>query len=307
MTQSASKAPAPWFDRSNSHPAAKLHAPRPNSTHPEVSHPFETPEHQFSAGKLGIWLFLASETLFFGGLFCAYQVCRSSRPEVFQYGHYFLDTSFGAFNTCVLLVSSFTAACAVRAAQRRSQRLLVANVAATILCGVVFLTVKGFEYRDKFELGLLPGASFDPVVQVWETDSFRRSHPEAASYARRLRTRAQEPVPAGTARDPSATIPDAKQVEPLILAGIVGPNAEYGSFPSLPRNAHQFFGLYFLMTGVHAAHVLLGIGVWVWILIRASTGSFSSSNFGPVDYAALYWHFVDLVWIYLFPLLYLIH
>src|SRR5262245_38010725 len=111
MTQSATKAPVPWFDQPGSDPLEKLHNLRPETPQSKIAHPYETPEHQFSAGKLGIWLFLASETLFFGGLFCAYQVCRSARPDVFQYGHYFLDTSFGAFNTCVLLVSSFTAAC----------------------------------------------------------------------------------------------------------------------------------------------------------------------------------------------------
>jgi cytochrome c oxidase subunit 3 len=307
MTQSATKAPMPWFDQGSSRERGKLQALRPETTHAEVAHPFETPEHQFSAGKLGIWLFLASETLFFGGLFCAYQVCRSARPDIFQYGHYFLDTSFGAFNTCVLLVSSFTAACAVRAAQRKQRRLLVANIAATILCGVLFLTVKGFEYADKFEHGLLPGVSFNPSAQVWETESFRRAHPAASEFARTLRARAAVPVTNSVERDAATQIPTRDQVEPLVAAGIVGPNSEYGTFPSLPRNAHQFFGLYFLMTGVHALHVLLGIGVWCWLLVRAAAGSFTTTYFGPIDYAALYWHFVDLIWIYLFPLLYLIH
>ena len=88
---------------------------------------------------------------------------------------------------------------------------------------------------------------------------------------------------------------------------MIGPTAEDQTRPSKPRNAHVFFGIYFFMTGLHGIHVLGGIGVFIWLLVRANKGQFGPKYFGPIDYAALYWHLVDLIWIYLFPLLYLIH
>ena len=98
-----------------------------------------------------------------------------------------------------------------------------------------------------------------------------------------------------------------EQVEPLLKAGVLGEKAENPTVPSKPRNAHVFFSIYFFMTGLHGFHVVAGIIVWVWLLLRAKKGVFDGNYFGPIDYAALYWHLVDLIWIYLFPLLYLIH
>jgi hypothetical protein len=101
--------------------------------------------------------------------------------------------------------------------------------------------------------------------------------------------------------------PTEEQLEPLIAAGIIGPKAETRDVPSKPRNAHVFFSIYFFMTGLHGIHVLVGIGIWVWMLLKANKGVFGPNYFGPIDFTALYWHLVDLIWIYLFPLLYLIH
>jgi cytochrome c oxidase subunit 3 len=272
---------------------------------PFLAHHFDTPGQQFEAGKLGIWLFLLSEVLFFSGLFCAYTVYRSSRPEVFYYAHYFLDVRLGTLNTCVLLFSSLTAALAVRCAQLGQRRRLVATIALTLGCALAFLCIKYVEYGHKVEDGLLPGARFDPQVEVWETAAFRRRHPAAARFAERLRERAAHPGPA----NPNQTLGHAtrEELEPLLAAGALGPYAEYPDLPSRPRNAHVFFSLYFFMTGLHGIHVMGGIGVWLWLLVRASRSEFGPNYFGPVDGAALYWHLVDLIWIYLFPLLYLIH
>jgi cytochrome c oxidase subunit 3 len=159
--------------------------------YPNLAHHFDTPQQQFDAGKLGIWLFLLTEVLFFSGLFCAYTVYRGMHPEVFVYAHYFLNTTMGAINTCVLLVSSLTAAWAVRNAQLAQRKLLVLNIAITIVCACTFMVVKFFEYEHKFHDGLLPGPAFHPTEQVWELESFKHKHPEAAEYAEKL-TRAAE-------------------------------------------------------------------------------------------------------------------
>ena len=271
--------------------------------HPFLAHQFDSPKLQFDAGKLGIWLFLVTEILFFSGLFCAYIVFRGIRPEVFNYGHYFLDTRLGALNTCVLIASSLTAAWAVRSAQLGQKRRLMALIAVTIACAACFMVVKYFEYSHKLKDGVLFGRHFNPTEQVWDLPAFKQAHPEAALYASQLKQRAPTSGPELIRRDR----PTREQIEPLLAAGVVGPAAEYPNFPSLPKNAHVFFGIYFFMTGLHGLHVLGGIGVWLWLLLRASRGAFGPSYFGPIDYAALYWHLVDLIWIYLFPLLYLIH
>ncbi len=270
-----------------------------------LAHHFDTPSQQFEAGKLGIWLFLATEVLFFSGLFCAYAVIRASHPEIFYYAHYFLDLRLGALNTCVLLVSSLSAALAVRYAQLAQRRGLIISVAITLCCALSFLAVKYVEYAHKFESGLLPGVHFNPEQQLWEVPAFRRQHPAAAALAEKLRQRATQPdtqpMPSELSR------PNREALEPLFRAGVLGPRAEDPNLPSRPNNAHVFFSLYFFMTGLHGVHVLGGIAVWLWILVRAVRSEFGPSYFGPVDGAALYWHLVDLIWIYLFPLLYLIH
>ena len=274
-----------------------------------VEHQFESAGQQFDAGKLGVWVFLLTEVLFFAGPFCAYAVLRASHPEIFTYAHYYLDLKLGALNTCVLLVSSLTAALAVRSAMRSEHRRLVVSVALTLACGAAFMGIKVVEYRHKFHEGLLPGAHFNPSLEVWELPSFRGRYPEAASLAEHFKLPPLVDPQASRERS-RATLdkhPSRAELEPLLRAGVLGNQAEYPNVPSRPRNAHQFFGLYFLMTGLHGIHVLVGMGIWTWLLVRARRKVFSRAYYGPIDYAALYWHFVDLVWIYLFPLLYLIH
>ena len=282
--------------------------------HPSyVAHHFDSAQQQFDAGKLGIWLFLLTEVLFFSGLFCAYTVYRSMRPEVFVYAHYFLDTKLGALNTCVLLISSLTAAWSVRNAQLAETKKLVINITITILCAFTFMGVKYVEYSHKFHDGLLPGKHFAPHEQVWELETFKHKHPEAAEYAEHLVHKAAEaekapkPAEGQPAPIPTYEAPTREQLYPLLQAGILGEKAENPKVPSRPRNAHVFFSIYFFMTGLHGIHVLGGIGVFIWLLLRARKGEFHGQYFGPIDYAALYWHLVDLIWIYLFPLLYLIH
>jgi cytochrome c oxidase subunit 3 len=255
-----------------------------------LAHHFDSPQHQFDSGKMGIWLFLVTEILFFSGLFCAYAIYRALHPEVFEYAHYYLDTSLGAVNTCVLIISSVTAAWAVRNAQLRQTKMLVTNILLTILCGFGFMGIKYVEYSHKIHDGLLPGVHYQPVHKAWEVPAYEKKFGEGSAYAP-----VGETAPSGA--EPQA-VPGSTRVKKQ-----VGPH----EFNVEPRNVHRFFSIYFCMTGLHGLHVLVGIGLWVWLLLRARLGEFGPEYFGPVDFAALYWHIVDLIWIYLFPLLYLIH
>ena len=226
-----------------------------NHDHPGfLAHHFDTPEQQYDAAKLGMWVFLGQELLFFSGLFVAYGVFRTWNAEAFAAASHELNKTMGTVNTIVLLFSSLTAALAVRSSQLGKRNEVTILLLVTIVCAFVFLGVKWFEYEHKFNDGFLPGSYF------------------------------------GTARAfPSGNI-----------------LANHEELPQLPEGASIFFSLYFVMTGVHALHIIIGIGVLIWITKRNLAREFSADFYTPVDLTALYWHLVDLVWIYLFPLLYLI-
>jgi len=218
-----------------------------HDAHPKyLHHQFDTPAQQFDAAKIGMWAFLGQELLFFSGMFVAYGIFRSWYPEMFSEASHQLNRPMGAANTLVLLVSSLTAALAVRSTQIGDKKATSRFLLITIACAFIFLIVKFFEYQHKFEAGLLPAKFFHP--------------------------------------HPGHLVP--------------------GTF--LPDNAGSFYAIYFMMTGVHGLHVIVGIGVITWIWRRNERGEFSKDYFTPVDITALYWHLVDLIWIYLFPLLYLI-
>jgi cytochrome c oxidase subunit 3 len=229
--------------------------------HPEfLQHHFDTPAQQFDASKMGMWVFIATEILMFGGLFVGYAVWRGLEPDVFHEAHKMLNKELGAVNTVVLLFSSLTAALAVRSSQVGKRNLTSIFLVVTILCACVFLVVKYFEYTHKFQDGLLPGHCFG---HPWFGDHCIHSDATAAPVA---------PLP----------------VE------------------DLPVRANMFFGLYFAMTGLHGLHVIVGMSILTWVLYKNVKGKISPEYFTPVDIGALYWHLVDLVWIYLFPLLYLV-
>ena len=201
---------------------------------------FSNPVQQVESGKLGMWLFLATEILLFGGLFVAYATYHFLHPDLFKEAHKFLDVSLGAINTIVLLFSSLTVVLAIHAAQKNKTHFVILNLILTIACALAFLVVKYFEYSHKYHLGLLPGSYFV-----------------------------------------NATV-------------------------SNPDQTHIFFGIYFLMTGLHGIHVLIGIITLTWLLARTIRGDFSSQYYMPLELGGLYWHLVDVIWIFLFPLLYLI-
>ncbi len=247
--------------------------------HPDfLQHHFDTPVQQFNAAKLGMWVFIATEILMFGGLFCAYAIWRGLDPRVFDDAHHFLNKILGATNTIVLLFSSLTAALAVRSAQVGKRNLTSLYLIVTILCAGVFLVVKYFEYSHKFHLGLLPGHCF--------------GHPGLSAAV-------QNGEEVGTCLRVHA---DSAPVMPEWVKAA----DEDGHVRLLSPRANMFFGLYFVMTGLHGLHVIVGMSILAWVLYKNIKGKFSPAYFTPVDLGALYWHLVDLVWIYLFPLLYLV-
>lgn len=289
-----------------------------------LAHHFETLDQQFDSGKLGMWLFLTTEVLLFSGLFCGYAVYRANHPEVFEYAHLYLSKPLGTFNTLVLIFSSFTMASAVYASQVGNRRWLVRMLAITLACGFVFLGVKFVEYKAKWEEGLLTGSSYRPEVAppgvVVPQTARAEPNGAAAQSAAAPDTAEQKPSedPKASAADTSggagfvmekSTIAPAavgeRGIAPSWLAK--GANPPHGTWVGPePNNVQVFFGIYFAMTGLHGFHVLAGMGAIAWILLRARRGEFSPEYFTPVDFTGLYWHLVDLVWIFLFPLFYLI-
>ena len=245
---------------------------------PFMQHHFDTPTQQFNASKLGMWVFIATEILMFGGLFCAYAIERGLEPGIFDEAHHFLNKIMGASNTVVLLFSSLTAALAVRSAQVGKRNMTSMYLIVTILCACAFLVIKYFEYSHKFHLGLLPGHCF--------------GHPGLSQTI-------QNGQELGTCLHIDA---DKAPVMPEWVRAV----DEEGHVTVLSPRANMFFGLYFVMTGLHGLHVIIGMSILVWVLIKNIRGKFSPQYFTPVDLGALYWHLVDLVWIYLFPLLYLV-
>jgi cytochrome c oxidase subunit 3 len=207
-----------------------------------VRHHFANAEQQMDASTLGMWTFLITEVLFFGGMFAAYAVYREMYPAAFAATSEFMNVEIGAANTAVLICSSLTMAMAVRAAQLSKRGDLIKYLIGTLVFGMTFLVVKGFEYHAKYVEHLIPGPNFHPTELA----------------------------------------------------------------PQFQHNAQILFFLYFCMTGMHAVHMVVGVGLLTFLLIQAYRNVFHAHYFAPVEMIGLYWHFVDIVWIFLFPLLYLI-
>jgi len=226
----------------------------PAHENPALLHHFATKGQQKNAASLGMWLFLAQEVMFFGGLFCAYLVYRYKYFGDFGSASQQLDIRLGTTNTVVLICSSLTVVLAIRAVQLGKRMALVFWLLATILFGLAFLGIKADEYAEKFEKHHVPGASF--------------------SYHELLP--GQEKFPAA--------------------------ERQYAN----PHHAEMFFSLYFVMTGMHALHMIIGISLLGFMIFRARAGAYTTGHVTYVENFGLYWHFVDIVWIFLFPLLYLI-
>jgi cytochrome c oxidase subunit 3 len=210
---------------------------------PYHQHHFTTMEQQFNTAKIGMWLFIVTEILLFGGLFAGFGLLQNKYPQEFFEAHHHLQKPLGALNTVVLLISSWTMVMAVSTAQRNLPKKSAMYLWFTILCACAFLVVKYFEYLEKWNAGHLPGRWYMPV-------------------------------------------------EPDGIPGSFGYRA--------------FFSFYFMMTGLHGFHIVVGIALLLWLVMRTNKGHFSGAYFTPVELVGLYWHVVDMIWIYLFPLYYLI-
>ncbi len=406
---------------------------------PFIAHHFDDEQQQFDAGKLGIWVFLVTEVLFFSGLFCAYVLYRYSQPEIFVEASEFLDKVLGGINTIVLLFSSLTMAVAVRAAQLNQRKVLIYNLMITMVCAAIFLGVKAVEYSHKWDEGILTrgyynfhhpdhgeglhiskylymlsvipaillvvftaggvvfkvtneakkslfffglalmmggyflGAVGGKIYMEAKTkataaahegdghdESHDHSHDEKDGHGddkghaslesrwtpvvyRQEKTKQDGSKQDGskqdkTKQDDSKSADDNKSKQPESAGKGSGEKsddkkdeskkddtkkddakADAGKESGAPgdtasvteeerqRRVGIFFSIYYCMTGLHAIHVIAGMIALSWLLWRAIHGHFRPDYFGPVDYVGLYWHLVDLIWIYLFPLLYLIN
>jgi cytochrome c oxidase subunit III len=229
-------------------------APEVGHGHSELAHHFEDLQQQTDAATFGMWAFLATEVLFFGGVLTCYAVYRYWYKGGFIAGNVAQKALVGTLNTVVLLTSSLTMALAVRAATLGNRTKLVRNLALTMLLGLGFIGIKAYEYTSDYFEGLVPGATtFHPVEHVREE-----------------------------------------------WAG-------HGLTDVAPREVEMYFVFYFVLTGLHALHMIVGLGVLGTVLVLARRGHFTNGYPGPVEVAGLYWHFVDIVWIFLFPLLYLLY
>lgn len=203
-----------------------------------VAHHFDTATQEFESAQLGMWLFLAQEVLFFGGVFVAFIFFRTMYPDAFLEASKHLSWKLGALNTTFLIFSSFTMVMGVRSIQLNQIKTAIKYLWTTFGFACAFMVVKAIEYSEKIHHGLLPSPWF--------------------------------------------------------------------SAEGVHNTVHIYFGLYFTMTGLHALHVLVGMGLILWMIRRAKKGEFHSQFFTPVEMVGLYWHLVDLIWIFLFPLLYLV-
>lgn len=274
---------------------------------PHLQHHFDTPAQQFAASKFGVWLFMVTEILMFGGLFCAYAVYRGLHPEIFHFAHKFLDPKLGGINTVVLITSSLTMAMAVRAAQLGFKKQVPVLLALTFLGGAGFMCVKYVEYNHKFHDALLPGTHYKLRENV-------AGHGGSAGAASNAAAGQAAATPAAATLAVAA--PPQNPDRPMIMVPADGPAGlaippdtaatdGHETGPE-PRNVQIFFGIYFVMTGLHGIHVLVGMGMLAWAFKHALAGAYGPTYFTPIEVVGIYWHLVDLIWIFLFPLLYLI-
>ena len=361
-----------------------------------IAHHFDSAEQQFDSGKLGIWLFLVTEVLFFSGLFVAYTLYRNHHPEIFDQAHVFLDKYLGGLNTVVLLFSSLTMALAVRSAQLGRNKNCGMYILITMVCAAMFLGVKAIEYSHKWDMGIFPGARFDltyvhpdPVMFgniglskyliyisiipailliLFVVASAIGMLTKKAAFSKLMLGLAitvggyflgavagyayQATKDHGGDSHAAAVAPDQDNIHLVSMTideeektdaghdehghdegdhgheeGDHDHGAEGGHGhgheghghdhvqvfdkhhpdpDSLSDDVRIFFSIYYCMTGLHAINIIAGIIALAWVYWRCLLGHWRKDYFGPVDYVGLYWHLVDLIWIYLFPLLYLI-
>jgi cytochrome c oxidase subunit III len=233
---------------------------------------FQTLEQQKDSATLGMWIFLSTEILFFGGMFLTYTINRHTYADIFAFSSRTIQLSWGAINTCVLIGSSLTMAMAVWSAEVGRKKLVPLFLILTLILGSVFLFIKGIEYHDKYVEYHVPGMRFDMY--------YCTNNPEACDLS-------------------GKRLEDERTMLKALTDEVGGPVA-------VNSHAQLFFSLYFAMTGLHALHMVVGAGLLIWLIKESFKGRFTPEYNNPIENIGLYWHFVDIVWIFLFPLLYLI-
>jgi len=232
-------------------PTTTLHAPAAHHHDPSLVEQFDTAEQQKDASQFGMWVFLVTEIMFFGGLFAAYLIYRNLYNPAFVIASTSIDITLGAVNTAVLICSSLTMAMAVHSAALGARKLLLLFLVLTLALGGVFLGIKAVEYHQKYVEHHIPGPNFD------------------FNYGRAEEGKALAPADVAT-------------------------------------QTSIFFALYFAMTGMHALHMIIGVGMLIALIWHAYHGAYPPHHYTMVENFGLYWHFVDIIWIFLFPLLYLV-
>lgn len=289
---------------------------------PGLQHQFEDMKQQEESNSIGMWMFLAQEIMFFGGLFTAYLIFRSKYPMAFAAASNHLDAFWGATNTVILLVSSLTMALAVFYAQKGNRNMQVIMIILTMIFGTGFLGVKAIEYTDKYNHGLIPFANWNKKTHAKAEDKKEVKHffssSEGAAKTDGGHVEHEYINPTGKFQwnsweESDPLIKHAEQQNFLTKAEKIGYyDGDYDKGTAVfnkdkfTGRVQIFFWIYFAMTGLHALHMIIGLGIMTWLLIMAWRNTYSADYYSPVEICGLYWHFVDIVWIFLFPLLYLL-
>ena len=246
--------------------------------HPALAAQFDSMEQQQDASTFGMWVFLLTEIMMFGGLFTAYLIYRIKYYQAFVAGSTSISVGWGFANTLVLIGSSFTMAMAVWSAQTGRRKGQIWFLIGTLILGAAFLGVKAKEYYDKYDECHIPGLGNQVIGKPFNTTG-------------------------GCGVDAKG---DRKgDISEEIIKG--NHNVPEEAAKQTAQQTEIFFSFYFAMTGLHAFHMVIGLGLLTWLLLRAWRGEFGPDYYTPVELGGLYWHFVDIVWIFLFPLLYLIN
>lgn len=279
---------------------------------PGLQHQFEDMKQQEESVSIGMWMFLVQEIMFFGGLFTVYLVFRSKYPMAFAAGSNHLDAFLGGLNTLVLIVSSLTMALTVYYAQKGNRNMQVILIVLTMIFGATFLGVKAIEYTDKYNHGLVPVAGLNKKIKEEKKDEHSGVH---SSVHEKPCYEVDHNAPVVEHANPRGEFQwtDCSLAKLAQDTNTLTTDEKIGYFSNDQIDANKFrdkvrifFWIYFVMTGLHALHMIIGLGLMAWLGWKAFRNTYSSEYYMPVEMSGLYWHFVDIVWIFLFPLLYLL-
>lgn len=253
---------------------------------PVLKHHFDDLGQQHASERLGMWMFLATEILFFGGLFAAYTIYRMLYPHEFEIASSFMDRKIATVNTVFLITSSLTMTLAIRCAKLGDRAGLIRNLILTVALGTAFMVMKGFEYAHEFHENLAPGKMFRTEYEKATKSVAKLSPGEAEAY---FKEDAKSAHPAHAHWAAELALKNKASADEVVDTGKV----------------QMFLCFYFVMTGIHGIHIIVGLGCILWLVYEAATGGIPPENYSTVEVVSLYWHLVDAIWLFLMPLLYL--